>query len=318
MRSTPRSAGTLGACATVLAFAVLTVTAPSSSQSFPNEPGWVELSPRTTVRSAERVHRMRLGDRAPVDLLYLSVGGASLHIDALEVTRADGTTQRLEIGRSMGSGAEGIYLVVCGGPAPLTRAVLRHLPSDPRVDTVVSLRGRARTPSTTGALELPCEAHPEAIAATPIEGYPWGATLEAVRTRCVADGAAVTQPNPLELVCTPFRPLSGTSARFRFHDTAPTGLHFVEVTRARVPLAALRDTVRAELGPWLSRLGRPRIRVFPDHCDLAFFDTPATCGVATPMNVHYTWTGPSGYVALDTEQVGHEHVVRVSFSRPSS
>ena len=84
-----------------------------------------------------------------------------------------------------------------------------------------------------------------------------------------------------------------------------------------VPVLCVAAALGLAGSAWIL-LGRPRIRVFPDHCDLAFFDTPATCGVATPMNVHYTWTGPSGYVALDTEQVGHEHVVRVSFSRPSS
>ncbi len=299
---------------------LLSLAAPTHAQPFSHEPGWTELHPFTVIRSADRVHRIRVRDTTPVDLLHLGVGGVGLYFESLEVTLADGTTQTLDIRRSFNHPDIGAYLVLCGGPQVIRSARLRHAPGDPRYNTLVSLHGRARTPSTTGALELPCESRADAIpSAEPIPGYLWGATMEEVRARCTAAGGTVAQPRPSELTCTPFAPLAATSARFTFRVAAPTGLDFIEVTRTSVPRASLQEAVRREIAPWLARLGRPRIRARPDNCDVAFYDTPTTCITVSHVGLQYTWSGAQGLVMLETDQRWDQgsdfHVIRLRFTR---
>lgn len=298
-------------------------TARAAAQPLPFEEGWTRLADSTVIRSAERIHRVAVRDRTPVDLLYVSVRGSGLTFENAEIRRADGTTETIEIRRYLGSGGRvGVYLTLCGGASPITRVLLRHRPGDPRYSTNVAVLGRARAPSTS-ALELPCETHLEALpGAEPILGYAWGATLEAARARCVADGGTAG-PWGAGLSCAPFPPLDAVEARFSFDVGGDRpGLRAIEVVRSvHATATELRDALRSEVRAHMARLGRPRIDPFPVHCDVVFFDAPAPCFSTSAMtySVSYEWgDGPDPAFEVSTEWMTERsvHELRLVHRRP--
>lgn len=311
--------------AALLVLALSTVASSAAAQPQPWAPGWVRLAEPTVVRSAQRVHRIAIRDATPVDLLYVGVGGAGLSFESAEIRRADGSSQSIEISRSLGAGGrEGVYLTLCGGPSRITRVDLRHVPGDARFDTRVSLVGRAREASAS-ALALPCETHLDAVSATePVPGYPWGAPPEAIRARCVADGGTVTESTEglVWIRCTPFAPLGAVDARFSYalRGDRP-GLHRIEVTRSvHTTFEALREALRAEVAAHAARLGRPRIDPWPVFCDVVFADAPALCATqSTSFRARYEWGG-TWAVALailaDYPPERRAHVLVLDYRRP--
>jgi hypothetical protein len=262
----------------------------------------------TVIHSAERVHRVRVRDQTPFDLFHLTIGGVAMRVEALEVTRDDGTTVSLPIARSFGSSgleSRGIYLRMCGGPARITRLRVLHATGDPRFNTTLRLTASVyqRDPD---ALELPCEARPDALSATePVAHYPWGSTLELVRAQCARDGGVLREVNALRLECAPFAPLAAESARFDFASDG--GLTHIVVLKSREP--ASNEALRRLLAPHVAALGLPTISADPDFCDGAFFRTLPSCAGSFES---YQWQGTHGGLLVRSNSNG----VIVSYSAP--
>lgn len=183
-----------------------------------------ELAAPAAIHSAERIHRIRIGSLAPVDMLRLTIGGG-LAIEQIEVTRADGRTEAFDVTRRIGVAAQmygdarwgNLYIVLCGAPTPITRVVVRHARGDARFNTRFGVDGRVRGTPLTGTIAFPCDdAHGAPLASVePVPGYPWGATLEQLRARCEADGGHATSTAPDALDCAPFTLLAGSRAHMQ-------------------------------------------------------------------------------------------------------